>query len=113
MKLTVKEQALYDEVHKLFGEKWDHEDIMEFMEKLDDVGITTADDLRDTFEFIGEDSWSAEEEFAKYFTYEVLGAAIPDIVEDCINWQRVYDSSLNYDYNSVEFDGSTYFFLNT
>jgi hypothetical protein len=110
--LSTDEQELYDEVHRLLGEKWDHDEIMQFMEALDDIGITTAESLRESFEFIGDDPWCAEEEFAKYFTYEVLNASIPDIVEDCINWQQVYDSSLRYDYDSVDFDGFTYFFRN-
>jgi hypothetical protein len=107
------EKALYDEVHKLFGEKWDHEEIMEFMEKLDDIGISDALDLRDCFTFVSDDAWNAEEEFAKFYTLELCGAEIPSIVEDYINWQSVYDGELKYDYNSVDFDGSTYFFRNT
>jgi hypothetical protein len=106
------EQHLYDEIHKLFGEKWDHEEIMEFMEKLDDIGISSVIDLRESFAFVSDDAWNAEEEFAKYYTLEVYCAEIPAIVEDYINWQSVYDSELKYDYNSVDFDGSTYFFRN-
>jgi len=108
--LSTDERELYDEVHRLLGEKRDHEEITEFMGELDDIGITTAENLRESFEFIGEQPWRAEEEFAKYYTCEVLYVMIPDIIEDCINWQQVYDSSLKYDYNTIEFDGSTYFF---
>jgi hypothetical protein len=110
--LSGSEKALYNEVYKLFGEKWDHEDVMEFMEKLDDIGITDVLDLRECFTFVSDDAWNAEEEFAKYYTLEVYGAEIPSIVENHINWQAVYDSELKYDYNSVDFDGSTYFFRN-
>jgi len=106
------EKALYDEVHKLFGEKWDHEEIMEFMDKLDDIGITDVLDLRDCFTFVSDDAWNAEEEFAKYYTLEMCGESIPSIVEDHINWQSVYDGELKYDYISVDFDGFTYFFRN-
>jgi hypothetical protein len=33
MTLSEDKQALYDEVHERFGEKWDHEEIMEFVLK--------------------------------------------------------------------------------
>ena len=110
--LSSDEQELYDEVHKLFGEKWDHEEIMEFMEKLDDIGINAVIDLRECFTFVSDDAWHSEEEFAKYYTMEVYCAEFPSIVEDYINWQAVYDGELQYDYNSIDFDCSTYFFRN-
>jgi hypothetical protein len=37
---------------------------------------------------------------------------IPSIVEGCIDWRDVWESSLRYDYNSIDFDGETFFFRN-
>ena len=58
------------------------------------------------------DSYKAEAEFA-----EELMTSLGAIDEDspvffAIDWQRVWDHSLCYDYNTIEFDGTTYFFHN-
>jgi hypothetical protein len=85
---------------------------MNFMEELNAIGIETAEKLEDSFCFLGEDPWNAEQEFAKYFYLEGLGENVPESLEDYINWQAVYDGNLKHDFNSVDFDGSTYFFRN-
>jgi hypothetical protein len=110
--LTKDEQELYDKVDQMFGEKWTHEEVMNFMEELNDIGIETADQMEDSFYFLGEDPWKAEEEFAKYFYLESLSENVPESLEYYINWQAVYDGELKHNFNSVDFDGSTYFFRN-
>jgi hypothetical protein len=110
--LKSEEQQLYDEVHNLFGEKWDHEEIMEFMDKLDDIGINSATYLRECFTYVSDDAWNAEEEFAKYYLMELHCAEIPSIIEEYIKWQAFYNTDLKYEYNNIDFDGSTYFFRN-
>jgi hypothetical protein len=109
--LSGTQQDLYDAITEKFGEKWTHEETIEFMDELDDIGITTPEQLDDAYEW-DTDEYDAEEKFAEYFVIEVMDARIPDIVEDCIEWQAVWDSSLRYDYVTIEFDGSTYFFRN-
>jgi hypothetical protein len=109
--LSGTQQDLYDAITEKFGEKWTHEETIEFMDELDDIGITTPEQLDDAYEW-DTDEYDAEAEFAEYFVIEVMDARIPDIVEDCIEWQAVWDSSLRYDYVTIEFDGSTYFFRN-
>lgn len=109
--LSGVQQDLYDHVHDKFGYQWDHEQIMEFMEELDDIGITTPEEVDDAFEW-DTDEYDPEEKFAEYFVTELLCQELPEIVEGCIDWQAVWNSSLRYDYNTIEFDGVTYFFRN-
>jgi hypothetical protein len=105
------EQEMYDAVHEKLGEKWDHEEITDFMKELDDIGIETPEQLFFSYEYT-TDSYKPEEEFAEYFVIDVMDARIPDIVEGCIDWQTVWNSALRYDYNTIEFGGDTYFFRN-
>lgn len=105
------EQEMYDAVHEKLGEKWDHEEITDFMKELDDLGIETPEQLDDSYEYT-TDSYKPEEEFAEYFVTEVYCTSFPDIIEGCIDWQAVWNSSLRYDYNTINFGGDTYFFRN-
>lgn len=109
--LSGEQQDLYDLVHDKFGYTWSHEEIMEFMDELDDIGITTPEQVDDAYEWDTED-YDPEEKFAEYFVTEVLCQGLPEIVEGCVDWQAVWDSSLRYDYNTIEFYGVTYFFRN-
>lgn len=109
--LSGEKQDLYDLVHDKFGYTWSHEEIMEFMEELDDIGITTPEQVDDAYEW-DTDEYNPEEKFAEYFVTEVLCQGLPTIVEGCVDWQAVWDTSLRYDYNTIEFDGVTYFFRN-
>ena len=109
--LSGEKQDLYDHVHDKFGYQWSHEQIMGFMDELDDIGITTPEDVDDAFEW-DIDEYDPERKFAEYFVTEVLCEGLPSIVEGCVDWQAVWDTSLRYDYNTIEFDGVTYFFRN-
>ena len=109
--LTGTEQEMYDAVYKKFGEKWDHEVIMDFCSELSDIGIELPENLDDAYEYTSE-GYKPEAEFAEYIVEEVLETGVPDIVLGCIDYQRVWDSTLRYDYYTIEFDGDTYFFRN-
>ena len=104
------EQELYDKIVE-FNNKWDHEEITGFMKELNDIGIETPEGFDDSYEYTA-DSWKPEEEFAEYIVTEVLETSYPSIIEGCIDWQAVWNSALRYDYNTIEFDGATYFFRN-
>jgi len=106
-------RALYDEVHERFGEKWDHEQIMEFMEELDDIGIENVPQLEDAIIFTHDD-WvsTAEREFAEWFVCTFLDEPPADIIAAAVDWQAVWDHQLRYDFNTIEFDGETFFFWN-
>ena len=108
--MTGVEQEMYDRLIE-FNNKWDHEEITDFMKELDDLGIDTPEQFDESFEW-DTDGYKPEEEFAEHFVTEVYETSIPDIVEGCVDWQAVWNSSLRYDYNTIEFGGDTYFFRN-
>lgn len=103
-------QDLYDIIHDRIGEKWDHDDIIEFIDELDDIGIETADQFNDAFYTVIDYSHNAEAEFAEKLVNSSYN--IPEIVVSAIDWQAVWNAEFSYDYNTIEFDGSSYFFRN-
>ena len=111
--LSTDEKDLYDKITDMLGEKWTHEETIEFMDELDDIGIATASEFEDAYEYT-HDSWAAyaEKEFAEYFCIEVMNAQIPDIVFAAVDWQDVWDHNLRYDFNSIETVNGTFFFRN-
>jgi hypothetical protein len=111
--LSTDDQELYDKITDLLGEKWTHEETIEFMDELEDIGIETASQFEDAYEYT-HDSWAAyaEKEFAEYFCIEVMNAQIPDIVLASVDWQDVWDHNLRYDFNAIETNNGTFFFRN-
>jgi hypothetical protein len=111
-KMTEDEQNFYDEVSNLFGEKWTHAQQMEFMEELDDLGIKTVEQLNDAY-YGCNDEYNAEAYFAEDFMIETGTISEDSPLFSFIDWQQVWDHSFRYDFNTVEFDGETYFFRNS
>jgi hypothetical protein len=109
--LSSDEKDLYDKITDLLGEKWTHEETIEFMDELDDIGITTASQFEDAYVYTSDEYW-AEKEFAEYMSGEVMDARIPDFVYAAIDWQAVWDHSLRYDYSTIETNNGTFFFSN-
>jgi hypothetical protein len=111
--LSSDDKDLYDKITEMLGEKWTHEETIEFMDELEDIGIETASEFEDAYEYT-HDSYSsyAEKEFSEYFCIEVMDAQIPDIVLAAIDWQDVWDHNLRYDYHSIETINGTFFFRN-
>lgn len=111
--LSEDEKDLYDAITEKLGEKWTHEETIEFMEELDDIGINSASVFEEAFAY-EHDSYSsyAEKEFAEYWCLDVLGTEIPDLVLYAVDWQHVWDHDLRYDFNSFETANGTYFFHN-
>jgi hypothetical protein len=118
--LSNDDRDLYDKITDILGEKsrlagspWTHEETIEFMEELDDIGITTASEFEDCYEW-EHDSYSsyAEKEFAEYWCVEVMDARIPDIVYAAVDWQDVWDHNLRYDFCYIETANGTFFFRN-
>ena len=111
--LSNDDKDLYDKITDMLGEKWTHEETIEFMEELSDIGIESASDFEDSYEYT-HDSYSsyAEKEFAEYFVIDVMDAQIPDIALAAVDWQDVWDHNLRYDYNAIETVNGTFFFRN-
>jgi nuclear transport factor 2 (NTF2) superfamily protein len=111
--LSTDAKDLYDKITEMLGEKWTHEETIEFMDELDDIGIETASQFEDAYEYTHDGYASyAEKEFCEYIVIDVLDAQIPDIVMAAIDWQDVWDHNLRYDYNSIETVNGTFFFRN-
>lgn len=111
--MSTDEKDLYDKITDVLGEKWTHKETVEFMDELEDIGIYTASEFEDAYEYT-HDSYSsyAEKEFSEYFCIEVMNAQIPEIVLSAIDWQDVWDHNLRYDFNSIETVNGTFFFRN-
>lgn len=111
--LSTEGKDLYDKITDMLGEKWTHEETIEFMDELDDIGINTASEFEDAYEYT-HDSYSsyAEKEFAEYWCVEVMNAQIPDCVLAAVDWQAVWDHNLRYDFCSIETVNGTFFFRN-
>ena len=111
--LSEDEKDLYDKITEMLGEKWTHEETIEFMDELSDIGIESASDFEDAYEWTHDNYSSyAEKEFAEYWCIEVMVAEIPDIVLAAIDWQDVWDHNLRYDFNYIETVNGTFFFRN-
>ena len=111
--LSNEDKDLYDAITDKLGEKWTHEETIEFMEELNDIGITTGSEFEDAYEYT-HDSYSsyAEKEFSEYWCVEVMNAQIPDCVYAAVDWQSVWDHDLRYDFHSIETVNGTFFFRN-
>ena len=83
------------------------------LEELANYGINDASEFEDAFS--GEREGYGERVFSE-FTEELMndiGYTIePEFIANCIDWQLVWYSALRYDYQTIEFNGNTYFFHN-
>jgi len=102
---------LYDSVDERLGSKWTHEEIIEFIEELDDIGITTAHEFEGSFEY-DTDAYHAEREFAEEFCCEMEYNLKDSIVFAAIDWQAVWDHQLRYDHSTIQTSNGTFFFRN-
>jgi len=109
--LPLATQELYDGVHDRLGEKWDHEEIMEFIDELDDLGIVSFADFEDAFSYEFDGYW-AEKEFAEYWVCEVMCEPPNETIAHAVDWQQVWDHNLRYDFNTIETNNGTFFFWN-
>ena len=108
--LSADQQAVYDWLGENYGSKWDHTDTIEFMGELRDLGIETTSHLENAFYSIVDNSYQWEAEFAEEYVCEVEHNLEDSLIFHAIDWQRVWDSSLTYDFSTIEFDGSVFIF---
>ena len=85
----------------------------DFITELASYGIETAEQFENAFE--GEAEGYGERvtsEFAEELI-DACGYTIePAFIANCIDWSLVWYGSLRFDYQTVEFNGYTYFFRN-
>ena len=109
-------QDLYDTIinHIPFADKWDVDQVIDFISELDDLGIENNRQFE--YAYYGhQDGWKAEQNFAQEFYEGMMSNAVQDelaIPLYYVDWQRVWDHSLSYDFSTIELDGDTFFFNN-
>ena len=74
-------------------------------------GIETFEQFEEYF-FYQTDSFRPDEEFAEFIYTEINGHEIDPIIEGCIDWSAVWNSSYRYDFWSICIDETTYYFTN-
>ena len=109
-------QDLYDAItnHIPYADKWDVEQVIDFISDLDDLGIENKSQFEDAY-YGHQDGWKAEQNFAQEFYEGMMSNAAQEelaIPLYYVDWQRVWDHSLSYDFSTIEFDGDTFFFNN-
>jgi hypothetical protein len=105
-------KALYDHLDESIASKWNHEETLDFIEELEDIGIETVEQFQDSYERSVDNTWKAEAEFSEELMVELEPSLEKSLVFHAIDWQSVWDHQLKYDYNTIEFDGEMYFFRN-
>jgi hypothetical protein len=105
-------KALYDHLDESIASKWTHEETLDFIGELEDIGIETVEQFQDSFERTVDNTWKAEAEFSEEYMVELEHSLQDSLVFHAIDWQSVWDHQLKYDFNTIEFDGETYFFRN-
>jgi hypothetical protein len=111
--LSKESQKLYDRLSEGIGRSWSHSEQLDFMETLaEDLGIDTLNGFDDAFYSYIDNQWSAESEFAEEFCQDLENLSTDSLYYAAIDWQKVWDHNLSYDFNTIEFDGCTYFFRN-
>ena len=89
----------------------------DFISELDDIGITNEEEFENRFYTVMDNSYKVEEEFAEDFIDNVYntGSDAMQAVYHAIDWQRVWDHSLCYDFSYIiqgGYGGDVYFFHN-
>ena len=117
--LTDQGRELYDMIEDKCPEfnRLDAEQCQEFMDELEELHITTAEQFKESL-FYQTDSHNPEAEFAEYLTTKVNAVDLDNIkdadylviVDGVIDWQETWDKALCYDFFCVEMDNVTYFF---
>ena len=109
--LTDDERALYDMIEDMCPEftKLDASECQQFMDELEEIGITNADTFECAYMY-QTDAFNAESDYAQYVHEEIMCHDVPGML--VVDWQATYNYALKYDTNVIEFDGTTYFFQN-
>jgi hypothetical protein len=109
--LSESEKDLYDKITEMLGEKWTHEETIEFMDELTNIGVVTASEFEDAF-YGMNDEYHAESYFAEEFVNELEYGLKDSIVYAAIDWQAVWDHQLRYDFSTIQTVNGTFFFHN-
>ena len=109
--LSEEQKELYDHISEDFGRKWNHDETIEFMGELKDLGVETKANLESALYTVVDGVYSWERDFAEEYINELEPNLEDSAASFAIDWQRVWDHSLTYDFYTVEFDGSVFIFF--
>jgi hypothetical protein len=109
--LSEEQRELYDHISEDFGRKWNDDETIEFMGELKDLGIETKDNLDNALYTVVDGGYGWECDFAEECINERESNLEDSAASFAIDWQRVWDHSLTYDFHTVEFDGSVFIFF--
>ena len=106
-------QSLIDEISDRTSYIIDEDEYDEFIEELNSYGITTSDEFEDRFYMEME---GTGDRVTTEFCEEMLDQTgdldnVPDYIVGAIDYSRLWNSTLKYDYSVVEFKGNSYFFI--
>ena len=95
--LDENKQLLVDEINDRISDGFDEDDYEKFIDLLDDYGVTTAEQLSDALWYQSEGTAfvTPEAEFAEHIETEINCTDIPSHLENCIDWQQLWDSWLS------------------
>ena len=96
------------------AEKWTDDEMYDFIRELDDLGITNEEEFENRFYMVMENSHKVEKEFAEEFIEMVYNTQTVEMqaVYHAIDFQRVWDHSLTYDFDYFINCGEVFFFHN-
>ena len=97
-----------------WADKWTDDEMYDFIRELDDLGITNEEEFDNRFYTVMDDSHKVEEEFAEEFIENVYNTNTEAMqaVYHAIDFQRVWDHSLTYDFDYIVNCGDVFFFHN-
>lgn len=106
-------QSLIDEISDRTSYIIDEDEYDEFIEELNSYGITTSDEFEDRFYMEME---GTGDRVTTEFCEEMLDQTgdldnVPDYIVGAIDYSRLWNSTLRYDYSVIEFKGNSYFFI--
>ena len=106
-------QLLIDEISDRTSYIIDEDEYDNFIEELANYGINDSSQFEDAFE--GEVEGYGERvtsEFCEQLV-DACGYTIePSFIANCIDWSLVWEGTLRFDYQVIEFKGNSYFFRN-
>ena len=106
--LSEERQSLYDRIEDTIGdvEQWSGEKCDEFMDELEDIGITTAYEFEDRFDSYAE----TYEDFVQGILDAYGCATFIDMPWVVIDLEATWERNLRHDYNVVDMNGDLFFF---
>lgn len=109
--LSEEQKELYDHISEDFGSKWTHDETIEFMGELKDLGVETKENLENALYTVVDGGYRWERDFAEEYINELEPNLEDSAASFAIDWQRVWDHSLTHDFYTIEFDGSVFIFF--